>query len=157
MRHHTKDKGDLAVGLVIADLWSVGAHVCLPISEHLPFDLIALSPSMKEIRRVQVNYVSARDGVVRVSLQRSYADRWGVHSRNIRLEEIDAFAIFCPEPKELYYVLREEIPPDVRRCFVLRLTRCKNGQVKHIRLAAQFSGALRLFGPVAQADRAIGF
>jgi hypothetical protein len=121
MRHHTKDKGDLAVGLMIADLWSVGAHVCLPISEHLPFDLIAVSLSMKEVRRVQVNYVSARNGAMEVPLRRVHADRWGVHSKYIRLDEVDAFAIFCPDANAVYYVLREEIPPSVHRQFSLRL------------------------------------
>lgn len=88
MRHHTKDKGDLAVGQVIADLWKVGAHVCLPISEHLPFDLIALSPSMKEVRRVQVKYVSMREGSLRLSLRNTHADRRGIHHKTIRLDEM---------------------------------------------------------------------
>ncbi len=150
MRHHTKDKGDLAVGQVIADLWRVGAHVCLPISEHLPFDLIALSPSMRAVRRVQVKYVSARDGSLRLSLRNTHTDRRGIHYKTILLDEIDAFAIFCPDANKVYYVLREEIPSGVHRLFSLRLARSKNGQTKHIKPAKQFLGADRLFGPVAQ-------
>lgn len=41
MKHHTKDKGDKGTGNVIADLLSKGIQICLPLSEHLPFDLIA--------------------------------------------------------------------------------------------------------------------
>lgn len=41
--HHTKSKGDSGLGFVIADLLSRGVQVALPISEHLPFDCIAIS------------------------------------------------------------------------------------------------------------------
>lgn len=157
MRHHTKDKGDLAVGQVIADLWSVGAHICLPISEHLPFDLVALSPSMKELRRLQVKYLAVKNGSLRLSLVNSHADRRGNHKKRIQLDEIDAFAIFCPEASKVYYVLRDEIPPGIHCMFTLRLDRTKNGQVKHVRSAEQFLGVLRIFGPVAQMERAMDF
>jgi hypothetical protein len=43
MEHHTKTKGDKGMGFVIADLLSKGIQVALPISEHLPFDLIAMN------------------------------------------------------------------------------------------------------------------
>lgn len=148
MRHHTKDKGDLAVAEVVADLIRHGVQVCLPISEHLPFDLIAISPSMRELRRVQVRYVSAKDGAIRTTLRRTHADRHGVHIRRIKLEEIDAFAIFCPDMDEVYYVLTEELL-GLRREFSLRLTQGRNGQVSRTRPAAGFANAGRIFGPVA--------
>lgn len=44
MRHHTKDKGDIGLGCVIADLLKHDIQVALPVSEHLPFDLIAIHP-----------------------------------------------------------------------------------------------------------------
>ena len=43
-RHHTKDKGDLAVVKVQADLVEQGASVLLPLTEHAPFDLVATLP-----------------------------------------------------------------------------------------------------------------
>jgi len=39
--HHTKDKGDLGVVMVIADLVRHGVDVYVPLSEHQPSDLIA--------------------------------------------------------------------------------------------------------------------
>src|SRR5216683_5100347 len=42
VRHHTKDKGDEGLGQVIADLMTNGVQVAVPLSEHLPFDLIAI-------------------------------------------------------------------------------------------------------------------
>jgi hypothetical protein len=56
MRHATKDKGDFAVARVIAHLLEHDIRVCLPLSEHLPFDLIAVMPDMRTLRRVQVKY-----------------------------------------------------------------------------------------------------
>ena len=93
---------------------------------------------MRELRRVQVRYAAAKDG-------------------RVRLEEIDIFAIFCPDTNEIYYVLRDEIPAGLRAHFVLRLVRTRNGQIKNIRLAKDFVGTARIFGPVAQVDRARGF
>ncbi len=150
MRHHTKDKGDLAVGEVIADLLRAGIQVCLPLSEHLPFDLVAVSPSMSQLRRVQVKFAAATKGTIEVTLRRTHADRHGVHNRTIRLEEIDAFAVFCPESNAVYYVMRNEIPSEMRSQFALRLVPARNGQVRKVRPAADYEGAQRLFGPVAQ-------
>src|SRR4030081_1830150 len=60
MRHHTKDKGDEGLGQVIADLMTSGVHVAVPLSEHLPFDLIAISEH-GAMRRVQVRYRASTD------------------------------------------------------------------------------------------------
>lgn len=46
--HHTKDKGDVGLGHVIAVLLENGIQVALPISEHLPFDCIAISEDIHE-------------------------------------------------------------------------------------------------------------
>lgn len=150
MRHHTKDKGDIAVGQVIADLLQNGARVFLPLSEHLPCDLIAASGSMKELRRVQVKYLAASRGILRLDLRSTHSDRHGVHRKRIELEEIDAFAVFCPDTSEVYYVLRHEIPEETRTRVSLRLASSKNGQIKRIKKASDFVGASRIFGPVAQ-------
>ncbi len=157
MRHHTKDKGDLAVAQVIADLIGHGIQVCLPISEHLPFDLVAVSPSFKELTRVQVKYAAAKGGVLKLLLRSSHADHRGVHHRRVRLDEIDAFALFCPEAGTVYYIRRDEIPAGLQCDAALRLGPTKNGQVKRTRSAAKFEGAGRIFGPVAQLDRATDF
>lgn len=76
---------------------------------------------MRQLRRVQVKYIAARAGAVRVRLQMSHADRHGVHRRPIRLEEIDAFAVFCPDTDKVYYLLRDEVPPGYGSMLSLRL------------------------------------
>jgi len=157
MRHHTKDKGDLAVGKVIADLLAQGFQVCLPISEHLPFDLVAVSQSPMELRRVQVRYATSKGGCLKVSVRNSHSDRRGVHHRRVRLDEIDAFAVYCPQVDTVYYVRRDEIPESLRCDFALRVVRARNGQVRKTRPAGDFVGPTRMFGPVAQLDRAAVF
>lgn len=56
MRHKTKDKGDLAVAKTIAHLLEHNIRCCLPLSEHLPFDLIAVMPDMKSLRRIRAGF-----------------------------------------------------------------------------------------------------
>ena len=60
MRHHTKDKGDEGLGQVIADLMTHGVQVAVPLSEHLPFDLVAIDEG-GAMRRVQVRYRASVD------------------------------------------------------------------------------------------------
>ena len=112
---------------------------------------------MRELRRVQVKHAVSRYGALMLFLRRLHADRHGIHKSPIQLDEIDVFAIFCPDTNAVYYVLRDEIPSGMRSQFVLRLVRSRNGQVKFTRPAADFVGASRIFGPVAQVDRATHF
>lgn len=51
MAHHTKDKGDQGIGFTIANLIQHGIGICVPLSEHLPFDLFACYPD-GEVKRV---------------------------------------------------------------------------------------------------------
>ena len=52
--HHTKNKGDLGVLKAQLDLFEQGFTVRVPLTEHLPFDLVAYKEG--EFRRVQVKY-----------------------------------------------------------------------------------------------------
>lgn len=69
MLHHTKDKGDCGLAHVIADLFDAGIQVALPISEHLPFDCIAIHNG--SLSRVSVKYRTEENGAVRVRLRSS--------------------------------------------------------------------------------------
>ena len=53
--NHTKDKGDLGLGMVISDLLCHGIGVFMPLSEHQPFDVVAVNHEGK-MSRVQVKY-----------------------------------------------------------------------------------------------------
>src|SRR5258708_16409869 len=99
VRHHTKDKGDEGLGQVIADLMTNGVQVAVPLSEHLPFDLVAIGED-GAMRRVQVRYRTSVDAAqVRCHLGGSWADRNGTHKRVFDASAIDVLAIYCPSPK----------------------------------------------------------
>jgi len=78
-RHHTEDKGDLAVAKVQADLIERGALVLQPFTEHAPFDLVAYMD--ERFYRVQVKFRRLTSGSVHVKFRSTWADRHGVHTR----------------------------------------------------------------------------
>ena len=63
MKLTTSDKGDIAVAMVIADLTSKGIKISLPISAHLPFDLIAISEDYN-LSRIQIKYCDGDEKIV---------------------------------------------------------------------------------------------
>ena len=146
MRHHTKDKGDEGLGQVIGDLMTNGVQVAVPLSEHLPFDLIAIGEH-GAMRRVQVRYrASAEASLLRCELLGSWADRNGTHKRAFDPSAIDALAIYCPCPRTFVYMLAGELPSTG---VYLRLSKARNGQVKRTRDASEYRDPWRMFGPVA--------
>ena len=146
MRHHTKDKGDQGLGQVIADLMTNGVHVAVPLSEHLPFDLIAIGEG-GAMRRVQVRYRASLDAAhVRCHLGGSWADRNGTHKRAFDALAVDVLAIYCPSPRTFVYLRVDELPPNH---VSVRLAKAKNGQVKRTRDAADYRDPWRMFGPLA--------
>lgn len=133
MRHHTKDKGDKGTGNVIADLLSKGIQVCLPLSEHLPFDLIAVKNN-GTLMRVSVKYRTVMKGAVSVAFRSSYSDSHGVHIKAADKSLIDLLAIYCPETNLVYYV----VPSEFDKTVTLRVIESKNNQTKGINLAKNY-------------------
>lgn len=133
MKHHTKDKGDKGTGNVIADLLSKGIQVCLPLSEHLPFDLIAVKED-GSLLRVSVKYRTLKKGSVCVVFSSSYSDSHGVHTKEVDKNLIDLLAIYCPETKQVYYV----VPSEFDKSVTLRIEESKNNQTKSINLAKDY-------------------
>ena len=101
--HHTKDKGDLAVAMVIADLAKQGITVCMPISEHLPFDLIAVSADYR-IVRVQVKHCKLVGGISKLMLYSTYSDSSGKHKNFTDRSSFDAYAVYVPDVEKILYV-----------------------------------------------------
>lgn len=142
MRHHTKDKGDIGLGFVIADLFSHGIQVALPMSEHLPFDLIAIAEQRK-LARVSVKYRAAKRGKISLTYRSSWSDRHGVHIRHHDKTTYDAIAVYCPDTHECYYIQNAEVGKN----FCLRIDNTKNSQEKKIRFASGYRDPRRLFSP----------
>jgi PD-(D/E)XK endonuclease len=129
---------------VIGDLMSNGVQVAVPLSEHLPFDLIAIGQD-GTTRRVQVRYRAAVDAAhLRCRLGGWWADRHGNHHRVFDASAIDVLAIYCPSPKTFVYLLVGELPPAHVN---LRLASARNGQVKRTRDASDYRDPSRMFRP----------
>jgi hypothetical protein len=133
VRHHTKDKGDLATAHVQADLIERGAMVLLPLTEHAPFDLVAYQAGV--FSRVQVKYRATSRGVLPVHFRSVWSDRNGVHARPIERDEIDVLAIYSPETRRCYYLN----PADFVASVSLRLEPPKNSQVANVLFANDFT------------------
>lgn len=124
MKHHTKDKGDIGVACVIANLMQNGIQVCLPISEHMPFDLIGVYPD-GTLKRISVKYreISKR-GTVEVALRSCYSDSKGAHNVEIDKDAIDMIAIYCPDNQKIYYTDHKEF----NKSITLRVIPSRNNQ-----------------------------
>jgi hypothetical protein len=132
VRHRAKDKGDLAVAKVHADLASKGFTVLFPATEHAPFDLVSYAAG--EFHRLQVKYRSARAGAIKVHFRSMWADRNGTHMTPMDKSAIDTVCIYCPETDECYYV-----KPDAHGASVtLRITPSRNGQLAGVLDASAF-------------------
>ena len=142
MRHHTKDKGDLGLACVLVDLIKHDIQVALPMSEHLPFDLVAIHAS-GEMMKISVKYrVMAKTGSVTVETRSIWADRNGTHHRQHNPGDYDAVAIYCPDMDQCYYVRARELSPSG---LTLRITDPENHQKVGISLARFFVDPDRLF------------
>lgn len=150
MAHLTKDKGDLAVAKAIAHLLEHGIRVCLPLSEHLPFDLIAVMPDMVTLKRVQVKYRSDRGtGSLVIKFEANYYDSKHIYTKLVDLEKIDCYAAYNPTTDQMYYLNVSEIPEGTRG-MCLRLHPAKNGQQRGVRLARDYENPQRI-APAAPA------
>jgi hypothetical protein len=140
-KHHTKDKGDKGLGFVIADLLKNNIQVATLLSEHLPFDCIAISEK-GELRRVSVKYRALDRGAVEVALKSSWTDSHGTHIKQHDMSSYDAIAVYNPESNQCFYVNVSEVKTKVIR---LRVQSPKNNQTTGILMAKDYLHPARLF------------
>jgi hypothetical protein len=149
MPHHTKDKSDIGVACVITDLLKNGIQVALPISEHLPFDLVAIHPS-SAMAKLSVKYRRRnKRGVISVAARSFWCDRNGIHTNRHRPGDYDAVAIYCPETDQCYYLHASELTDSST---TLRITSPGNNQVARVRMASWFIDPDRIFAPAPVAQ-----
>jgi hypothetical protein len=131
--HHTKSKGDLGVLKAQVDLFEQGFTICVPQTEHSPFDLVAYKDG--EFRRVQVKYRALeKNGALQIRFATCWADRHGTHTVPIDKNEVDLYCVYCPDTDKCYYL----DPKQFRSNVSLRVEASKNCQAKHVNFAADF-------------------
>lgn len=143
-RHATKDKGDLALLQAITNLRQHGILTCLPLSEHLPFDLIAVMPDMTTMLRVQVKYRSGTQyGTVLVEFKNNYYDSKKIYSKPVDFNEIDAYAVYIPDVDQVCYFRVADLPVNAS-ALTLRFRPPKNNQKKGVHLVQEFLNPLSI-------------
>ena len=132
--HHTKNKGDLGVLKAQADLCSKGYLVCLPLSEHAPFDLVIFKDGV--FKRVQIKTRTLKNGKLSVRFEHSYSDSKGVHTRKIDIESVDIYCVYCLNNDQCYYFSTKVIAS--KTTLDLRVETPKNNQSSKIRWASDY-------------------
>ena len=127
MKHHTKDKGDLAVSFVINDLTEKEYSVNIPLSEHNPYDLIAEKAG--KCFKIQVKYRKiTKNGTIRLRPFNVWSDLNGRHHTKINLKRIDFYAVFIPDIKKCFYISANLI----KKTLTYRVLKTKNNQIKNV-------------------------
>lgn len=102
------DKGAIGEAEVRADFTRRGWIVCDPNRDDSPYDMVV---DNGELHRVQVKYASLDDdGAIRVSIQRSNPNANGSVEKDYTSDEVDVYAVYCPETDNVYWIPFEEAP-----------------------------------------------
>lgn len=132
-KHHTKEKGDLGLQAVIFECTKQEYKCFTSNSEHLPFDFIAYKNN--KYYRIQAKYRSSKDGMsITLNSRTSYSDANGYHTHPYDKDEIDVFAIYCPETEKVYFIN----PKCFDKSINIRLEKPKNNQIRGIHNADDF-------------------
>ena len=131
--HHTKVKADIGVAKCIADLACKGYVPCIPLSEHQPYDIVAVSNNGVAVK-LQVKYAALQNnGTIEVKFRTSWADKHGTHTRYYNENDFDFYAIYCPEKDTVLYVPNIKDGPRV-----IRFEKTRNNQGKYVSWADDY-------------------
>lgn len=126
----TKQKGDIAEAFVTFLLKQNDFNVLIPWGEDNRYDLVSEKNGV--FKRIQVKYVSTRNGGLEVAIR-------SVNNYNIihySLKDIDIIAAYSPEQNKVYLIPLNSIKN--RSQVKLRLTPTINKQKKYITMATKY-------------------
>jgi len=131
--HHTKVKADIGLAKVIGDLAVKGYVPCVPLSEHQPYDIVAIAIT-GEALKLQVKYSSLKsNGTIEVRFRSSWADKNGTHIRHYAKDDFDYYAIYCPEKDTVLYVPNSPGCPKA-----IRFDKTANNQAQDVNWAKDY-------------------
>lgn len=125
----TKLKGDIAEAFVTFLLKQKGFNVLIPWGEDNRYDIVSEKNGI--FKRIQVKYVTPKNGVLDVALRSSNNYNIIHYSR----KDVDIIAAYSPEQK-VYFVPLANIKK-IRKC-TLRLEPTKNKQKKKVVPASKY-------------------
>lgn len=131
---NTKDIGDISEAKILARLVELGFAVLSPFGDNKRYDYVIDRDGKFERIQVKTGKVSA-DGSV-ISFPTSSSQNHVGRGRVSYVGQIEHFGVYCPQNDSCYLV-----PVDVAplRLMKLRLTASKNGQVKNVNFAKDYS------------------
>lgn len=132
---HSVQRGDISKALILADLVERGFRVLIPFSENCRYDL-ALDTTGKLIR-IQCKTGRHLKGVVEFRVANTLHLSKKAKRRLYTAEEIDMFAVYCPQVRKIYYV-PIEVCAGITSMMSLRVDPVRNGQNEGVRWAKDF-------------------
>ncbi len=130
-RSQTSDKGNVSEAKVLAAYTQAGFDVYLPFGSGASCDLIV--DTGVRLLKVQVKTGRLRDGCVLFAAQRINGHH-GTKRYKYEADELDYFAVYCPDNDRVYVVPLLGELTEVR----LRIAATKNQQQQHIRWAETY-------------------
>ena len=136
----TDQKGAIAETAVTHEATKLGIEVYRPVGEGGRFDMIFLCG--ERLVRVQCKWARRHGDVVVIRCYSSRRTRLGVRRRLYTVDEIDAFAAYCPELERCYFlpIRRFAGRAEIR----LRLSPTRNNQTFGVTWAKEFEFAATL-------------
>jgi hypothetical protein len=119
----TNTKGNKGLANVMADLVNKDFFVFLPIADTTCIDVVVSNKKM-ELKRVQVKFRSMSEGVIEIPTETVVNGK----RVSVKLDNIDLWAIYCPDNKNIYYVSTEDLKN--KKVLVLRVEPPKQKQKK---------------------------
>lgn len=133
---HSKQKGTLAETKVVADLYNKGFSVASVVDDLLPFDLICID-SKYNLYKIQVKYCRLKNGVITLPLRRCMSNKTLQYTRYYTIQEVDVFAIYCPDIDECLYI-KSDILESFKNVFIIRVNKSLNNNKKRSHFREDF-------------------
>jgi len=132
----TKQKGDIAEAYVTYLLKQNGFNVLVPWGEDNRYDLVTEKKGI--FKRIQVKYVTPKNGVLEVPIRSSNNYNIIHYSSN----DLDIIAAYSPEQNKIYFIPINGIKN--KSVCKLRLTATKNRQKKLVVMASKYESRFDL-------------
>lgn len=127
----TFEIGNEAEGVVLGHYIKAGLRVCIPFGTGGPYDLAVDTGT--QIVKVQVKTATYENGCIRCKTRRRNTGNHGT-MRRYKENEVDYFAIYCPQLNELY-----GMPLAAAKVTAsLRVAPAANNQEKFVRWAKDY-------------------
>lgn len=119
----TNVKGNKGLVNVMADLVNKNYFVFLPIADTTCVDLIASNENMN-LKRMQIKFRAVTNGKIELVTESVVNGK----KVPVNLENIDLWAVYCPDNKQVYYVATKELIG--KKSLTLRIEEPKQKQRK---------------------------